>query len=866
MSKRPETAKFAIVALLLLVLSAGCSVKKSCSADSQCDEGSFCSSDGECVEFKEDDYALVFEGLSDGQTVTSADDADKSKDGTQIDIAVTVNDSAGVVKDGTSMSLSVTAEGKTSVIYFGTTVKDRVIFSLVTIPFGEVTLKANLVNNPSLAAQIKISSKNIDIELYYLKNGENGSKTVLQNATVKDDDDLDKITSNGLQISVSASTTGLKQGDYIKIFMPEIQEELISEAVIDEKGEAQFGTVNVPIISKVRLTVVSGDYSENMEFSVDSQQHCGFLTNLENDMILGSINDKNENVSDLQYDLVVSDIAGCGDGSTISVYIDKDPGEGVTPDSTFETASNMAQERITFEKSKTANDKRKVVVVIEDAAKSIKGSSEFSGILVDLDAPLAETSFPEAGQTLNMSDDIDSATPGLQVKFAGTASDDLTPPVTVYVKLDDTIISEQSVSDGDFEVEYSFNQSYTTMMLYVVAIDGAGNSVESNTPFSVNIDTQLKFIHVCGREGSVLIDGAWLNHSADLDTMENLQCKAVLQVSEESGADQISLKVGDGATVTKTVNGDNEAEFDLSLADTDSGILLNATAYINGTSAGQNSMTFRVDTIPPVVTLSNDLLLNNGETTSSVDITFGFECSESYCEYNSWLDSELTNTYDISTSRDVTGLASGGHVFKVRARDAAGNTGDQTVFNWTVDSVAPETTITADPGEGTTDDFAFFTFESSKNGSSFQCRLEKDGVYFIPADGSWEDCNSAKRDYFGLDNGSYRFFVRAEDSLGNIDPSPAEHEWLVGSTAPVTTIDTVVPADIITNVNGITFTYSASVDSTFECRLEKGGTVIEDWADCSSGTAAYSSLADGIYLFSVKATAVYGTEELNPAS
>ena len=355
MSKRPETAKFAIVALLLLVLSAGCSVKKSCSADSQCDEGSFCSSDGECVEFKEDDYALVFEGLSDGQTVTSADDADKSKDGTQIDIAVTVNDSAGVVKDGTSMSLSVTAEGKTSVIYFGTTVKDRVIFSLVTIPFGEVTLKANLVNNPSLAAQIKISSKNIDIELYYLKNGENGSKTVLQNATVKDDDDLDKITSNGLQISVSASTTGLKQGDYIKIFMPEIQEELISEAVIDEKGEAQFGTVNVPIISKVRLTVVSGDYSENMEFSVDSQQHCGFLTNLENDMILGSINDKNENVSDLQYDLVVSDIAGCGDGSTISVYIDKDPGEGVTPDSTFETASNMAQERITFEKSKTAN-------------------------------------------------------------------------------------------------------------------------------------------------------------------------------------------------------------------------------------------------------------------------------------------------------------------------------------------------------------------------------------------------------------------------------------------------------------------------------------------------------------------------------
>lgn len=866
MSSRPITAKIAILTTLLISLfSAGCSVKKSCSADSQCNEGSFCSSDEKCVEFKDNDYTLDFKNLTDGQIVTSADDVDRSKEGTQIDITVAATDSAKVIDDGTSVILSVTGEGKSPVIYFGNTVKDRVIFSLVTIPFGEVSLKTYLANNPSLDTQIKLNSKNLDIELYYLKDG--NSKTVLHNATIKDTDDFDKITSNGLQISVSASTTGLKQGDYIKIFMPEVQEELISEAVINEKGDALFGTVNVPIISKVRLTVVSGGYSENMEFSVDTQQHCGFLTNLENGMILGSLNDRNESVSGLQYDLVISDIAGCGKGSTISVYIDKDPGEGVSPDITFETASNMAQERITLEKSKTANDKRKVVIVIEDTAKSIKGSSEFSGILIDLDAPLAETSFPEAGQTLNMSDDIDDGTPGLQVRFAGTASDELTPPVTVYVKLDDTIISEQSVSDGDFEVKHSFSQSYTTMMLYVVAVDGAGNSMEVNTPFSVKIDSGLKFKSICGHEDPFILDAMWLNGSDDTDTeTAGLQCTAIIEVNEDAGIDEVSLKTGNGSPVIKTVGADNTAVFDLSLPESSAGISLNATASADGTIVEHNIITVRIDTVAPAANFTNNLLLNNGESTSAVNITFNFGCTEMYCEYNGLLDSETGSAYSTSTKREITGLSDGTHSFKLRAKDAAGNIGDQAVFNWTVDSIAPETTITADPGEGTTNDFALFTFESSKTNSKFYCRLEKDGAYFIPSDGSWEACNTGKRDYYSLQNGNYRFFVRAEDSVGNIDPSPAEHSWVIGTEAPVTTITGIFPSELITASQSRNFSFESSVESTFSCRLTKDGIIFADWTDCSSGSQNYSSLADGNYLFEVKAKAIYGVEENTPAA
>lgn len=867
MFNRPVAVKTAINALLLLVFLSGCSVKKSCSADSQCDEGSFCSDSGKCVEFKQDDYSLDFTGLTDGQTVTTAEDTDRSKEGIQINITVTAADSAGVIKDGTSMMLSVAGEGKSPVIYFGSTVKDKVIFSLVTIPFGEVTISSHVVRNPSIKASIKLNSKNIDIELFYLKNGNSALKTVLQNATVNDDDDFDKITSNGLQISMSASTTGLKKGDTVRIFMPEIQEELITEAVVDDNGEAGFGLVNIPIVSTIRMSVVSGNYSESIEFSVDSEVHCGFLTNLENNLVLGNKDDKNDGAAGLQYDLVISNIAGCGEGSTISVYIDKEPGTGVEPDTTFETASNIAQERIVLEKSKNANDKRKIIIIVEDLGKSLKGSSEFSGILVDLDFPLAEMSLPEAGQTLNMSDDIDSGTPGLQVKFAGTASDELTPPVTVYVKLEDTIISEQSVSGGIFEVEHSFFQSNGTMMLFVTAVDGAGNTMEVNTPFSVSVDNGLKFKSVCGHTDSLILDGMWLNKSDDTETEEDdLQCSVVLEVSEEAGVDEISLKVGTDSPVTKTVGTDNTASFDLSLKDSVAGISLNAYAMIDGAVVQQNNLTVRVDTVAPDSNLTNNLLLNNGESTSALDITFNFTCPEIYCEYNGLLDSETNDVYSTVTSRAVTGLSDGAHSFKLKVRDAAGNIGEQTVFNWTVDSVAPETTITAHPGEGSTNDFALFTFESSKTGSGFNCRLEKEGINFMPADGSWENCNNGKRDYFDLENGNYRFFVRAVDSVGNIDPSPSEHSWVIGTEAPVTTITGIVPSEPVTNINSIIFSYEATVESTFSCKLSKDGATLFDWTDCSSGSQNYSSLEDGSYIFEVRARATYGVEENTPVA
>ncbi|HQB08988.1 MAG TPA: hypothetical protein PLW37_03895, partial [bacterium] len=623
-----------------------------------------------------------------------------------------------------------------------------------------------------------------------------------------------------------------------------------------------------PVLANVTMTVVSGEYSENVEFEVSSKIFCGFLLNIEDDTIFGKKDDRNDTLSGLQYDLVISEITGCGKGSNVSIFIDSD--ETGTPWTIFTISSNQVEERITLQKSTSSEDKRSVLVVVEDEPKNMKGKKTAEGIIVDLDDPSVDISFPQVGAELNMSDDIDAGTPGLQINFAGEASDALTGPVSVEIKLGETVITTLEDINGDFESLYTFPQSLPTAVLTVTVFDEAGNSSDAVIPFTVNIDPEIEFYSVCGHTGADIIDSMWLNLSDDADeNADLLQCKVVIKIGDGTGATHVSLKTGFGEDVKKEIESDNTAEFDISLEDSVAGIKLNAKSYIEESVTGENNLTVRVDTEPPVVTMNNSLLLGNGGTTGSENITFEYNCASDYmCTFNALLDDETSTAFVTDTERVLSGLSTGPHSFKVKARDAAGNEGAQTVFNWTVDSVKPETTITSDPGAGTENDFALFTFTTTKPGagSTFWCKLEKGGSPLIPEDGSFEECVTGKRDYYGLSDGEYRFLVKAEDSVGNEDSSPAEHEWIVGSTAPVTTIDTVVPADAITNVNEIAFTYSASVASTFECRLEKDGVVVEDWAACNSGTTAYSSLTDGSYLFMVQATAVYGTKEQCPAT
>jgi hypothetical protein len=91
---------------------------------------------------------------------------------------------------------------------------------------------------------------------------------------------------------------------------------------------------------------------------------------------------------------------------------------------------------------------------------------------------------------------------------------------------------------------------------------------------------------------------------------------------------------------------------------------------------------------------------------------------------------------------------------------------------WTVDTTAPDTTITSAPADPSSNSSATFEFTGSDAGTgvaSYECRL--DG-------GAWGACASSYQ-LTGLSTGGHTFEVRAIDSAGNVDATPATHNWTI---------------------------------------------------------------------------------------
>ncbi len=206
-------------------------------------------------------------------------------------------------------------------------------------------------------------------------------------------------------------------------------------------------------------------------------------------------------------------------------------------------------------------------------------------------------------------------------------------------------------------------------------------------------------------------------------------------------------------------------------------------------------------------------------------------------------------------------LADGAHSFEVRAIDAAGNA-DQTpaTFTWTIDTAAPNTTIDSSPPALTNAGSANFAFSGTDAGgsgvASFECR--RDGASFTP-------CTSPQA-YASLADGAHTFEVRAIDTAGNADQTPASFSWSIDTAAPETSINSSPPA--LTNAASASFAFSGtdaggSGIASFECRIDS--TQAADWGSCSS-PKSYSNLSDGAHSFEVRAIDAAGNVDQTPAS
>jgi hypothetical protein len=255
-----------------------------------------------------------------------------------------------------------------------------------------------------------------------------------------------------------------------------------------------------------------------------------------------------------------------------------------------------------------------------------------------------------------------------------------------------------------------------------------------------------------------------------------------------------------------------------------------------------------VDTVAPATTLAAS---GPSGPTPATSATFTFS-SEAGASFSCQLDDQAVQA-SCSSPRTYTGLGEGPHTFKVWARDGVGNE-DATpaTRSWSVDTVAPDTTLAPSGPSGSTGSAsATFTF-SSEAGASFSCQLDDQPV---------ETPCASPRTYSGLADGPHTFKVWARDAAGNADATPATRSWTVADTAPPdTAIDSGPAQDSSTESTAATFAFSSDEAGTFECAVDGGA-----YAACTS-PHALTGLSVGSHTFSVRARDAAGNADPSAAT
>ena len=174
------------------------------------------------------------------------------------------------------------------------------------------------------------------------------------------------------------------------------------------------------------------------------------------------------------------------------------------------------------------------------------------------------------------------------------------------------------------------------------------------------------------------------------------------------------------------------------------------------------------------------------------------------------------------------------------------------------DLAVPETTIVSGPAPSTTDNTPSFGFTSDDLlFARFECRVD---------DGPFAGCASPYT-AFALAEGPHRVEVRALDTAGNVDQTPAVSSFSVNTplaadtTAPDTELTAEPPAKLRARKKRAKarFEFAASEPgATFECRLDAAA-----FAPCASPRDL--KLKKGVHTFRVRAVDAAGNADFSAA-
>jgi hypothetical protein len=160
----------------------------------------------------------------------------------------------------------------------------------------------------------------------------------------------------------------------------------------------------------------------------------------------------------------------------------------------------------------------------------------------------------------------------------------------------------------------------------------------------------------------------------------------------------------------------------------------------------------------------------DGADTSDRTPTFEFTAAPSTVLFICSIDAGLP--FICASPLTLPALKDGPHKLSIRAVGLTEDLGTSAARLFTVDTVAPDTTITSGPSDGSRvrDDQLQFGW-TSRDAVGFDCQLDRRAV---------PSCDSALSRR--VPKGPHRFSVAAFDAAGNVDPTPAWREFVVVSS------------------------------------------------------------------------------------
>ncbi len=241
--------------------------------------------------------------------------------------------------------------------------------------------------------------------------------------------------------------------------------------------------------------------------------------------------------------------------------------------------------------------------------------------------------------------------------------------------------------------------------------------------------------------------------------------------------------------------------------------------------------------------------LNPQETqtaATSLSVTFGSDTAVNfYCFLDLPTLPEDWEPFACASPLELENLAEGQHSLVLYARTITGATSDAVTHTWTVDTTAPNLSLslTHPSVVPTTSGEARFVFDSSE-AVSFGCALDGD---------DFSTCHSPLV-LSGLAEGEHTLDVEARDLAGNVSDT-ASFSWEVDQTAPTLAFTESNPPELLTQERSRVVYFDVSEAGTeVSCELNGGGVFA-----CASPFVV-NDLADGTHRLVVSVTDKVGLQ------